>query len=119
MNAFVPSLLLSTLQVVLVNDQVPNLAVEASCRAVTQLNQSSGLADAQSLDGCTKDEEQARQTSRQTWTTFSSSQRERCIGEATSGPPSYVDLLVCLQLAQDAKALEQTTLKGARKSRAR
>jgi len=45
------------------------------------------------------------------------SERDRCIGEATIGSPSYVDLLTCLQMAQDANALEKTSLKGARKSR--
>src|SRR5215213_3170072 len=95
----------------LVNDQVPRLGVEASCREVTELNRSTGLADAQSYDGCLRDEQQARQSLTPIWTTFSASERERCTGEATIGSPSYVDLLTCLQMAQDADALEKSTLK--------
>jgi hypothetical protein len=118
LNVIVP-LFLGGLHILPVADQPPTLNVEASCRAVTQLNQRSGLADAQPLDGCLRDEEDARQTLRQSWATFSASQHEQCIGEATSGPPSYVDLLVCLQMQKDASALENTTLKGARKTKAR
>jgi hypothetical protein len=101
-----------------VADRVPTLNVEASCRAVTDLNRTSGLADAQSFDACMRDENSARQELAPIWTSFAAADRTRCADEASSGGVySYVELLVCLQMARDASAMNVTPLKGARKKK--
>jgi hypothetical protein len=118
LNLIALSLLLGSPFLLTASEHVPNLRIDASCREVTQVNRSTGLADAQSLDGCMRDEEQARETLAPIWATFPAAERERCIGEATTGSASYVDLLTCLQMARDADALEKSSIpRGARKSK--
>ena len=46
---------------------------------------------------------ETRSTLQQDWTQYSSIQRSRCTGlVATGGPPSYVELLTCLEMAKHA-----------------
>ena len=76
---------------------VPNFKVEEGCKGMVQANKSEDLVDSESFKSCMADEAQARQQLTTIWPSFSASLRERCEGEATvGGPPSYVDLLVCL-----------------------
>ena len=107
----VPSLLVLGSQLILVSDHVPTLNVAASCRAVAAIQ----LADSQNYDACMRDENSARDELTKSWQSFSAPERTRCIGEATTGGiDSYVDLLVCLQMARDADAIQKIELKGAR-----
>jgi|RhiMetdeSRZDD1v2_1073273.scaffolds.fasta_scaffold297235_3 hypothetical protein len=107
-----PSLLLGAQLLMPVSEQVPALNVAASCKAATAI----AIADAQSYDACMKDETSAREQLAQTWQSFSLPERTNCIAEASiGGAASYVDLLVCLQMARDAAAAEKVQLKGARK----
>ena len=96
---------------------VPNFKVEEGCKGMVQANKSEDLVDSESFKSCMADEAQARQQLTTIWPTFSASLRERCEGEATvGGPPSYVDLLVCLQIASPTNA-PITPLKGASKKK--
>jgi hypothetical protein len=50
------------------------------------------------------------------WQSFSVAHRTRCTSEASGqGLSSYVELLVCLQIAAGPGGMQNTTLKGARK----
>jgi hypothetical protein len=101
-------------------DNVPTLNVAASCRAAAEINRATGLADAQNYDGCMRDEESARQELLPIWTSFKAPDRVRCSDEASSGGVySYVELLVCLQMAREAAAVNVTPLKGASKTKAK
>jgi hypothetical protein len=113
-----------------VADNVPTLNVASSCRAAADINKTSGLADPQSYDNCMADEESARKELVPIWTSFRAPDRSRCESEASSGGVySYVELLVCLQLARDAAALtaptasntppKVTPLRGASKTKAK
>jgi hypothetical protein len=53
-----------------------------------------------------KDEQAARVTLAPQWEKFAASDRATCTqNETTGGSPSYVELLTCLQIARDARAL--------------
>ena len=82
---------------------VPVLKAGPSCRA------ESSLADgAVSPAACMRQELQARTELRKKWTTFATADRANCLAETnTGGPPSYVELLTCLQMARDARVLEK------------
>ena len=96
------------------SDQVPSLGVAASCKAVTAM----GIVDSQSYEACMKDENSARVQLVQSWQSFSAPHRVQCTSEASmGGTASYVDLLVCLQLARDAAAAQKIELKGAGRRR--
>ena len=101
-----------------VSEAVPNLDVEASCRAAAKVNRQIDLADSESTKNCMRDEEEARAELVQKWSSFSASDRGRCVGEtmADGESPSYVDLLTCLQLTQYVET-ENAPPRGASKRR--
>jgi hypothetical protein len=108
----VPALSLGASLLVPIADQVPTLDVAASCRAAANI----AIADRQSYDACFKDEMSARDQLAKSWQSFRAVERSTCTSEASSaGAPSYVELLVCLQLAHDADANSKTQLRGARR----
>jgi hypothetical protein len=112
MNSMLPVLMLGTQLLLPASDQVPKLNVALSCKAATAI----AVADAQSYNGCMKDEMSARQQLLELWPSVSLSEKARCTSEATAGGiDSYVDLLVCLQMSQDVAADEKIKLKGARR----
>ena len=80
--------------VVLAKDDVPKLDVADSCRHVAQLDAVDGRHDAD----CLRDEADARAVLVRRWGTFSAASRSQCTAETkVGGPPSYVELLVCLE----------------------
>jgi hypothetical protein len=56
--------------------------------------------DIESVKSCVQDEQQALDQLQTQWSQFASSDRVMCTDETTEGdgvPPSYVELLTCLQ----------------------
>lgn len=97
-----------------VADELPNFNVEASCKAVEGF----GLAITHSLESCVSDENAAQMELRQKWTSYPPAERSRCVAETMVGDPSYVDVLTCLQMAQDTDVMN-TPLLGASKIKRR
>ncbi len=94
---------LTAAHLVLTAHEVPRLNVEPSCRAAADalIRQGRGNAHA-----CMQDERQARAKLEKQWRSFSGKERTRCQELTTlGGPPSYVELLTCLQMAKDARTL--------------
>jgi hypothetical protein len=108
-----PSILvLGTQLLIPILDTVPTFDVTVSCKAATQV----AVADAQSFNGCMQDENTARTKLLQSWSTYPATSRIQCTSEASmGGPPSYVDLLVCLEINRDVSAGEGVQLRGARR----
>ena len=113
------ALLGSQLFVMPVSDRVPELKVEASCRATTATDKTMGLALSQSFDDCVRDELAAQKQLSTVWSTAPSPLRDSCEGEATTGgTQSYVDLLTCIQMAEWVNSPSTATrLRGASKRR--
>ena len=114
------SMLLGGQLVIHVADTVPDYKVEESCKGSAAASNAEGISESQTLQSCMNDENQAKQQLMPIWTTYSPALRTQCEGEATSGGlPSYVDLLVCLQIAKDTSATPDsvTPLKGASKKK--
>jgi hypothetical protein len=92
-----------------VADNVPNLNVDPSCRAAAKMGNN---LDA-SLRQCLADENGARAQLEKEWTQFSAALRERCVATTRSGgDPSYVEVLVCLQMGRDAAQMERASPGG-------
>ena len=93
----------------LVADGIPTLDVEAGCRAAAKMGGSLSL-DA-SLRQCLSDENSARSELDRKWSQFPPALRQQCVATTvTGGDPSYVEVLVCLQIggrrSADGKAIE-------------
>lgn len=85
---------------------VPNLNVEPSCRAAADSAAMGtiGGGNVRDLASCMRDENEARDQLAKEWSQFLPGERERCTSETkTGGSPSYVELLVCLEMIRDAK----------------
>jgi len=110
--------LLSSQLAIPVSDRVPQLNVEATCKATVATDKAMGLDLAQSFDDCMRDENTAQQQLAAVWLSNSNEIRNRCEGEAIAGgTDSYVDLLTCMQMADWLKSPSAPKLRGASKNR--
>jgi hypothetical protein len=99
MMTLIPMLLGAHL--ILVSDRPPNLNVDSSCAAAAQ----SGV-NGRTKDACMSEENAARDTLTQKWKDFTGTEQSRCADLVrTGGPASYVELLTCLEMAQQAKKI--------------
>jgi hypothetical protein len=85
---------------------VPVYDVAPSCRAAVTVMPGS-------FEACMNDEQNARAQLAATWDKFTAPQQDNCVqNETIGGSPSYVELLTCLQMAQDAKTLPADKVDG-------
>jgi hypothetical protein len=87
---------------------IPKLNVEPGCRAAAKMGDS---LDAR-LQSCVNGEQTARKELEKRWSQFSARFKPDCIATAQIGSDSYVQLLECLNLAQDADALRKSSTTG-------
>jgi hypothetical protein len=77
---------------------VPNFDIRSICGKVT--------GGVETPSGCATDEQSAREQLNKVWAQYASTERSRCAElSSLSGLPSYVELLTCLEVADDAKGL--------------
>jgi hypothetical protein len=90
------------------SDEYPTLNVAPLCHGITdQSTLQEGLRSV-TFDECLKAEQSDRETMIKEWPTFSSDDRRHCVAEATmGGESSYTDLLTCLEMARDVRALNK------------
>jgi len=94
MFVHLPIVIMATLSPVAVSDTVPKFDIARECRLEGGLN-----AD---YDRCSDDEGTALRELQKMWTQFAASDKRSCIASTTIGGfVSYVELLVCLQMARD------------------
>jgi hypothetical protein len=100
-------------------DTLPRINVESLCRARSADDRLMRLPESQPVADCVQDEKTSRDTLGTAWPAAPGSVRARCRADAVAlGTLSYVDLLTCLQMADDMKA-PPSDAKAARKSRNR
>jgi hypothetical protein len=84
----------------------PNLNVKPSCEAAadrTAMEQMPGT-NVRDVASCMRDENEARAQLAKEWAQFSRGDQQNCTSITTTGGiPSYVELLVCLEMYRDAK----------------
>jgi hypothetical protein len=84
-------------------DSVPVYDVKPECQ-FTQ----SAVPSPESEKTCLQEEQAARARLEQKWASYPSADRQQCVRESsTGGSPSYVDLLTCLEMTADARALQR------------
>jgi hypothetical protein len=84
--------------------QGPKLDVNAICEARSADAKKVGSPPDQSIADCVRDEESAKRQLNAVWTSTPVLTRKRCESDARSlGTTSYLDLLTCIQIAQDTK----------------
>lgn len=90
-------------------DEIPHFNVEPVCRGIAQqsgLDLEPNKSVQQLVADCVKGEMESREQLVQQWLNFAPSDRVTCVGESgTGGDASYTNLLTCLQIARDARKL--------------
>jgi hypothetical protein len=78
-----------------------HLSCSAADRALPRAGTDKSRAD---IRACLDDERTARDALVKAWAGFAADARARCVGmNRTGGPPSYVELLTCLEVVRDAR----------------
>jgi hypothetical protein len=95
---------------VAVADNVPRIRVEALCKARSAADKMMNLPESQRVADCVQDERAAKEKLDTLWNATASSVRARCKSDAiVLGTLSYLDLLTCIQMADDVKWPSSTT----------
>jgi hypothetical protein len=90
-----PIAILAALSPIAVSSSVPQFDIASECRF-------EGGSNAV-FEQCTRDETTALSQLRTEWAQFGRADQKVCMGETTtSGFASYVELLICLEMARDA-----------------
>ena len=87
---------------VLAGGPVPNFSAEPFCRGIAEL-----LREPEYLQICLDREREASDQLKASWPKFSPADRTRCLYLSSLGSaPSYVELLACLEIAQEIRERE-------------
>jgi hypothetical protein len=85
-------------------DGPPRLDVTASCSAAAR----GAISAGRDRESCLADEDAAQDILAKTWRDFNADHKTQCVGNVkTGGPPSYVELLSCLEVMRDAKKFRE------------
>jgi hypothetical protein len=90
-----------------ISDRMPELRVEALCKARWAGYKLMGLPELESVADCVQDEKNAKQRLNTVWETTSRPVRDRCVSEIlySLGTRSYMDLLSCIEIVEDTKSM--------------
>ena len=87
-----------------VADDPPKLDVTTTCAAAAQYSISTG----RDKEACLDDESTAQATLVQNWSKYKADDKNQCVGTVkTGGPPSYVELLSCIEILRNAKQIRE------------
>jgi hypothetical protein len=102
MATVVPSILLAR------SEETPTLDVSQVCRGIASQSAdplATGLMK-DNLEECVKSEQGVREEIKAKWSTFSARDKQHCVTLAkTGGESSYTELLTCLEMSRDVRAL--------------
>jgi hypothetical protein len=102
MIMIMPAMLLTNLGLVIpVADTVPRYDVRKTCRAAVTLAAGS---EGRTVESCMAGEEVARKDLEKDWAKIPAAGRTQCTGTVVvGGSPSYVELLICLEMMRDSR----------------
>jgi len=86
-------------------DTVPSFNPRPGCAAAVRV----GAAEQRDIESCMRSENDAREKLKTDWKTFAVPDRQRCADRTMKGgPPSYVEVLTCLEMAKAARELPKS-----------
>jgi hypothetical protein len=106
MLVHLPIVILAGLSPIAVSDAAPKFDIAKECRF------ESGTST--TFERCSRDETDAFQKLQAEWPQFTEANRKSCLSEATvAGFASYVELLICLEMARDVADEDKANSRGA------
>ncbi len=114
MLAQISTMLLTSQLIFTVADTVPNFNIERGCKVDSESAYDLNSGIQATIKRCMDDEQRAKAQLEAQWSTFTASDHALCISESTgekaddnATPPSYTDLLACLQDQQFAHKIQK------------
>jgi len=102
--SYVVVLMLGLPAAIALADSPPKLDVTPSCDAAAR----GAISAGRDREACLVDERTAEGVLAQNWSKYDAVDKTQCVGNVkTGGPASYVELLSCLEIMRDAKAIRQ------------
>jgi len=102
------------------SDEIPTLDVRPVCRGIA--SQSTDPLDVglqTTFDQCVQSEQQVREQLKKEWSTFSAADKQHCVSLAkTGGESTNTELLTCLEMARDVRALRSAATASSSKGSA-
>src|SRR5262249_12495471 len=97
------------------SDDIPTLDVRPVCRGIaSQSSLEVGLRQT-GFEQCVQSEQEVREQLKKEWSTFSTTDKSHCVDLAkTGGESSYTELLTCLEMARDVRALRSAEAASSR-----
>jgi hypothetical protein len=81
---------------------VPKLDAGPSCKAAAAASVVAG----RDVEACLGDENQAKEQLTKNWSQYRDADKQQCVElSQKGGPPSYVELLTCLEVMRDARTM--------------
>jgi hypothetical protein len=104
----IPIIMLTSQLVIPVANDVPQFDIARGCKidSAAAFDPNAGMSG--TIKRCVEDEQRAKDQLQAQWSEFANSDRTMCVGGTTNDssiPPSYVELLICLQDQQLARKL--------------
>ena len=97
--------MLGTTLVAAAADTMPKIGSEKLCKARSAGEKMMHLAELESVADCVREENQAKETLGALWDATDRTIRDRCKADSVAlGMLSYLDLLTCIQTANDLKS---------------
>ncbi len=86
-------------------DGPPRLDVRPSCEAAAR----GAVVAGRNTESCMEDERTAQNEMTNKWSQYAAADKTQCVNLIKDGgPPSYVELLSCLEAMRDARAIHET-----------
>jgi hypothetical protein len=100
------------------SDRVPELKVDAFCKARSADAKLMRMAETRSVAECVSDEKDARRELNNIWDSTPGPIRKQCKRDGIAlGTKGYLDLLACIQIANDTKSVSTGVVSDASKKR--
>jgi hypothetical protein len=92
--------------VINVADTVPRYDIKPTCRAAIGLSGTG--TEGRTVENCISGEETAHKGVEKDWSKIPSAERTQCIATmAKGGFPSYVELVICLEMMRDSRVHQE------------
>ena len=91
------------------SDDIPTLDVRPVCRGIAKQGELDAGLQQTSFEQCVQSEQATREQIKNEWSGFSTADKSHCVALAkTGGESSYTELLTCMEMARDVRALRST-----------
>ena len=110
-----PAMLLTSLGLVVnVADTVPHYDVRSTCRKAVALTAMG--EGGRTIESCVAGEDAARKDVEKDWTKIPAAERTQCVSTVRADrSPSYVELLICLEMTRDSRKRQEDDRAKSRK----